>query len=194
MNLNQTTPKICIVVNRLKTCSCDQSQNSKLLKEASVLSKKFLTCTNPICNKPGPTKICSNCKLAYYCSKECQSAHWKGIEDGQVVHSHKQSCRAVNVKSSSNIFNRLRCAVQGYEHLPLKGPCIVCEEKRPVDTVKMHGCNHVMCWNCIDYWDDLKGKGYDDDDWHWKYYCPCNRKHHTDIRDYLLRKSEAYKL
>jgi len=35
--------------------------------------------------------VCNRCRRTYYCSKECQIAHWKKKPDG-----HKQSCRKKN--------------------------------------------------------------------------------------------------
>ena len=41
-----------------------------------------MPCAN--CFAPGDTLRCSRCKSAFYCSRECQSAHWKG--------GHKAKC------------------------------------------------------------------------------------------------------
>jgi hypothetical protein len=41
------------------------------------------TCEKPGCSNPGGKK-CARCMKATYCSKECQTAHWKG--------GHKSAC------------------------------------------------------------------------------------------------------
>lgn len=43
------------------------------------------------CDKPKASKSCSRCKSAAYCSKECQSLHWK---------THKPLCRTNHTPSS----------------------------------------------------------------------------------------------
>ncbi|TRM58723.1 hypothetical protein BD626DRAFT_178644 [Schizophyllum amplum] len=36
------------------------------------------------CNQPGQLRKCARCQLAWYCSRECQKAHWK---------DHKKTCQ-----------------------------------------------------------------------------------------------------
>ena len=43
------------------------------------------TCFNPSCDNPG-TKRCGRCKRAFYCSSDCQVAHWRS--------GHKRRCKA----------------------------------------------------------------------------------------------------
>jgi|TARA_B110000977_G_scaffold38255_1_gene51430 hypothetical protein len=45
-------------------------------------------CAAPSCHKHGEKK-CSQCRAAYYCCKECQTADWK---------RHKKICRAMDVE------------------------------------------------------------------------------------------------
>ena len=44
------------------------------------------------CGGPGPL-VCSRCKVARYCGKVCQTAHWKS--------SHKRSCLAPEDKAKN---------------------------------------------------------------------------------------------
>ena len=39
------------------------------------------------CHGNNPTKVCSSCKIARYCSRECQKASWKDAEE-----PHKEKC------------------------------------------------------------------------------------------------------
>ena len=42
-----------------------------------------IKCSNPLCQIT-PVKPCTGCRIAYYCSKECQKADWP---------KHKDFCR-----------------------------------------------------------------------------------------------------
>jgi hypothetical protein len=55
-------------------------------------------CNNPACSNvsgatelgsvAGRSKVCADCLVARYCSRECQRVHWK-----QQVYGHKQACK-----------------------------------------------------------------------------------------------------
>jgi len=63
----------------------------ELIKVCDQIGNNPSTCFG--CNqKMKDLKLCSRCKTAMYCSRECQVAHWKG--------SHKKLCRHMNMLSN----------------------------------------------------------------------------------------------
>ncbi|XP_078665269.1 uncharacterized protein LOC144907779 [Branchiostoma floridae x Branchiostoma belcheri] len=61
----------------------------ELVQEAT--KNKLLRCCNPTCGKPGyrsTLKLCAQCKLTRYCSRDCQRQHW--------LAGHKKSCGPVH--------------------------------------------------------------------------------------------------
>ncbi|XP_019646157.1 PREDICTED: kinase D-interacting substrate of 220 kDa-like [Branchiostoma belcheri] len=64
---------------------CARKEMLGLIEEA--LKTKLLRCCNPTCGKPGyrsTLKLCAQCKLTRYCSRDCQKQHW--------TVGHKKSC------------------------------------------------------------------------------------------------------
>lgn len=56
-------------------------------KEIKSLQKKAaIRCWNPTCNKVNVSKRCGKCHDSYYCSAECQKAHWP---------FHKEMCTLI---------------------------------------------------------------------------------------------------
>lgn len=177
-----------------KAYKCFHADKVKqLVKEAEVLSKQCLTCDNPNCDNKNPKKICSQCKASYYCSKECQISHWKGVtsdHDGK-VYAHKIFCMATDYQKSSAIYKSFRDKAVQWDVL-YKQPqmCVICHEIAE-DPIRTNLCGHNICWDCIDYWDDLEGKGQEDPNWHWSYNCGCgNKKSETDVRNQLIEMSD----
>lgn len=71
------------------------------------------------CHGNNPTKICSNCKIARYCSKKCQKLSWKDTEE-----PHKAKCgkfSAIKNDPGSHIIVGLytHCLLEGTRALEL---------------------------------------------------------------------------
>lgn len=67
-------------------------------------------CHNPSCGKPGAIRRCSECRVALYCNRDCQRAHWK---------KHKKLCGKFEAEgegdgASGSDSSRLRINVHSY--------------------------------------------------------------------------------
>lgn len=64
-------------------------------KEFIKIIQKEVGCFN--CNKQGADKTCSACKIATYCSRDCQGQHWKATSIGAKgkEQPHRIVCKAV---------------------------------------------------------------------------------------------------
>eukprot|EP01084_Bolivina_argentea_P124273 220216_1 len=56
------------------------------------MSATNVVCAN--CNKSNPSKRCGGCKVTKYCSKTCQTTHWKS--------SHKKNCKKLKQTENKN--------------------------------------------------------------------------------------------
>ena len=59
--------------------------------------EKLYTSDCILCGASGSTKKCSSCKTAYYCSRDCQMAHWK---------THKEFCKKMAAKADAVLKGR----------------------------------------------------------------------------------------
>eukprot|EP01084_Bolivina_argentea_P124274 220217_1 len=55
-----------------------------------------VVCAN--CNKSNPSKRCGGCKVTKYCSKTCQTTHWKS--------SHQKNCKKLRQIENTNDDNK----------------------------------------------------------------------------------------
>lgn len=69
---------------------------AKELEKASMEALAQTGCFNWHCRKPNPTKRCSKCGVAVYCSKQCQIKDWKDVHD-----PHKTICNAYCANTSA---------------------------------------------------------------------------------------------
>ena len=110
--------------------------------------KKSSTLTSPIeCSNCGtsigPFSICSRCMQVHYCSKDCQTVHWKG--------GHKKFCVSVEERrphpnSSGNV--EVEAASEA-ESTDLED-CSICLDKIKESNKILLPCQHVFHIKCID--------------------------------------------
>ena len=95
-----------------------------------------------LCQKEGrspPLRKCTQCEIAYYCSKTCQRSHWK---------KHKSACiAAVAAKAQDATRQRLARAVREKSRDEVEGAadddlCVICLGP-PVDPVEVR---EGVCW------------------------------------------------
>jgi len=91
-------------------------------------------------------KACSRCKLVYYCSKECQTIHWKS--------THKKTCIVLNDRKASN---QIASDQKNEINQQLSGPsqestsnlvCSICLDALTNATYTLP-CSHTFHTNCI---------------------------------------------
>ena len=127
----------------------DTPPEKKLGKTKKPGSKKqpvkwvdLFTCF--LCGKEGrspPLRRCSQCEIAYYCSKACQRGHWK---------KHKAACiAAVAAKADDARRERLARAVREKGKDKVEGGeddalCVICLGP-PTDPIQVGGVSRVLC-------------------------------------------------
>ncbi|XP_019646158.1 PREDICTED: tankyrase-1-like [Branchiostoma belcheri] len=82
----RTAQEYCMADVVGEDCGCVRRELMKLVQQA--IKTKMLRCCNPTCGKAGrrsTLKLCAQCKLTRYCSRDCQKQHW--------TVGHKKSCR-----------------------------------------------------------------------------------------------------
>jgi len=111
--------------------------------------KSVLKCDATNCDKTNPTHKCGQCKLVYYCGKECQTKHWK--------EGHKKDCQLTSANVFSNPFVPLKKDQVDWEATPKEDvPCSIClatEINRPI---VWKDCHHVFCYKCIVQYDEYQ--------------------------------------
>tara|TARA_B100001123_G_C14854219_1_gene845327 strand:- start:347 stop:712 length:366 start_codon:yes stop_codon:yes gene_type:complete len=68
-------------------------------------------------------KVCSKCKIVYYCNRECQKAHWK---------THKFEC--VERRSIDDIWER--CKWKTPQNAKQKNTCVLCPNENVIEKLK----------------------------------------------------------
>ena len=127
----------------------DTPPEKKLGKTKKPGSKKqpvkwvdLFTCF--LCGKEGRSpslRRCSQCEIAYYCSKTCQRGHWK---------KHKAACiAAVAAKADDARRERLARAVREKGKDKVEGGeddalCVICLGP-PTDPIQVGGVSRVLC-------------------------------------------------
>merc|ERR1712034_198780 len=85
-NIPFVNEKFVILENRIKQMS---NTNSTTQVEENQEIRTRTQCSNYECKKVEPQvgafKHCGKCRLKYYCSKKCQTKHWKN--------GHKEECK-----------------------------------------------------------------------------------------------------
>jgi hypothetical protein len=89
----------------------------------------------------GTMKRCGRCRLACYCSVECQKLHWKGG-------GHKKVCGKVGGSGASND----GAGASGEGDTPLQHPCPICldNEDDAGDQGMCYSCGQLFCGSCRD--------------------------------------------
>jgi MYND finger/RING-type zinc-finger len=90
------------------------------------------------CGSRNPSKKCSSCKCAFYCSVECQRQDW--------TKRHKKECIPVETRyvPLPQISDSLVT--------PLNSECGICLEEPIKHPVVLPACRHAFCFSCLSSW------------------------------------------
>lgn len=103
--------------------------------------REYITCDGPGCDKVSPSKRCARCRLYFFCTAECQKAHWKA--------GHKKKCKD-NDEVRTEIVGI--CSANDKDLFTLSAECYVCLAEPVVDPYVLPNCQHVFCWRCLSEW------------------------------------------
>ena len=138
-----------------------------------IVSRECIDCDG--CGAASPQKCCSRCYSYYYCSKQCQVAHWN---------EHKSLCK--QLKESREQWERRADETPDGEEVSetAEGPCAICLEETVTNPVVMD-CNHVFCFGCIGQYSCQTGG-------HGGSPCPLCRREIPNTIDKTLERAGLY--
>ena len=107
--------------------------------------RQYITCDAEGCGTTHPTSRCSNCKMVYYCNRECQKADWK---------RHKPDCRGVEEMRNQGAgigdlseIKEITGVIQG--DTDMAETCGICLEEKMVNPMIFTKCQHTFCFSCL---------------------------------------------
>ena len=111
-------------------------------KGAGGGAPSFMDCAN--CGTSDNTKACGRCKLVYYCSRACQTVHWKQKPGG-----HKEHCKTPEERSVAKAQAALSSAGAAEEgdHDNL---CAICFDNLSDSPSPTLPCSHRFHASCVD--------------------------------------------
>ena len=95
------------------------------------------------CDKQGPRKTCSDCKMEFYCDRECQKAHRKAHRPFCVEMKEMMSADEEQIEKANQILQD--------KQQSSATECAVCLEEnasRVASFVRLDCC-HFFCYGCI---------------------------------------------
>jgi tetratricopeptide (TPR) repeat protein len=124
----------------------ESSSSSSLTMTDLAELLKEIECDS--CQKVNPSKRCSRCRGAYYCSNECQKADWN---------KHKLVCqsRDEQITDHNNHLQRSlppEPILQEQEQEQIHGTCSICLQEPMVNPIVFPDCHHAFCFNCLAAW------------------------------------------
>lgn len=122
----------------------------------SATYREHITCDGPGCTNGSPSKRCARCKLFFYCSVECQKAHWKA--------GHKKTCKDTNeirAEMASIIIGNDTALCDSSGVSAAEGQeCSICLSEPSVDPYVLPSCSHTFCFSCLSQWQGHMNNGF----------------------------------
>jgi len=126
----------------------EKSQDQKTVKavdDFSKISRECIECDAKDCTTRSPQYKCSRCHTVYYCSRACQSKHWK---------EHKPDCILIdNMRASIARMDESmpENTIPQFEKDMVE--CGIClQDASLANPVILPTCQHVFCFLCIEKW------------------------------------------
>ena len=121
-------------------------------KELMEHCRQFINCE--YCGRGHPKQRCSRCQLVHYCSRECQTNHWK--------EQHKSAC--VSMEDSKKLHGTGvvgRACMEADDETRrqvLEGnpQCAICFEQPIIRPVVLDKCHHAFCSLCLRNWSSFR--------------------------------------
>lgn len=115
--------------------SNDEREEAKRMKKVTHAEGECANCAAPQGTHSAVLKLCSKCKLAAYCSRNCQLQHWR---DG----GHKRFCLAPPERAQPPV-------VEEFVRKDTSQECIICRDELITSSASRLSCGHTFHKFCL---------------------------------------------
>jgi tetratricopeptide (TPR) repeat protein len=153
------------------------------------IGREYIECDSPVCSNLNPSKRCSRCHLAYYCSVTCQRAHFS---------EHRNDCHDINKmrELQSGIIQEQDAVPDATtvedndkrNTIADQNCCFICLDA-PQDPYILPRCGHSFCFGCLQKWQEHIKKSLSRSP---KLTCPACRADMPDIEKAMNETAMLY--
>jgi tetratricopeptide (TPR) repeat protein len=150
------------------------------------VGREYIECDSPVCSNLNPSKRCSRCHLAYYCSATCQRAHFP---------EHRNECHDINKmrELQSGIIQTKKDDVPDAttvdDNEKKNDQCFICLDEPIQDKYNLPQCGHSFCFGCLQKWQEHIKKSLSRSP---KLTCPACRADMPDIEKAMNETAMLY--
>jgi tetratricopeptide (TPR) repeat protein len=120
-------------------------------KELMRHCREFISCE--CCGEGNPKQRCSRCHCVYYCSRKCQTNHWKRHKPGCTPIEYSKSIHELGVVGRICMEADDEARRQVLEGNP---QCAICFEQPIARPIVLDKCHHAFCSTCLRNWNSIQ--------------------------------------